>query len=474
LSQNRLVVVLKAGRTVAGSRAAGSHTAALATPDRLTKGLCRQAGIVRAQTLEEMVDVTSLLSRQPLPAGKRVAVLTNAGGPGVLCADALAAAGCEVPELSAGLQAKLRSFVPGHATVCNPIDLVASIDPQLMGDCLKCLLDSDEIDAAVVIYVPRLAGSAPDIARAIHKIGGAVRPQKTLLAVFFAAEQEVAELQQLLEPIPCFRYPESAARALALVRDQAARHMVPELSPEDDRLVTSDARTIVERFLQGCGKAGGWLEAADTQRLLSSCGLTVPAWQIADSQEMAVHAADQIGFPVVVKAVNPQLVHKSAAGGVVLDVRSSADVRDAWRVLAARFAGLTAVLLQRYMPADVEAIIGVKCEVGFGHVIGLGMGGTRAERLKGIEFRLLPLTNRDSYELVRDSPLAEICLTTSGELTACGKAVEKALMGVSTLISAVPEIVELDLNPVALFQSRDSSQVLDARVFVTPTCSVGA
>jgi acyl-CoA synthetase (NDP forming) len=344
---------------------------------------------------------------------------------------------------------------------------VATVDPQLIQRCLRCLIHSDEIDAVVIMYVPRLPGTSLDVARAIQELSGEASSPKTLLAVFFAAEQETVRLQQALEPIPCFRFPESAAGALAIAADLAARQIVPELpSLSDDRLVNSEVRAIIDRFLQDCSESGGWLGAAETQRLLSDIDLPVPDWQIADSQERAVHAAEQIGFPVVLKAVHPHLLHKSASGGVVLDVRSSDEVRDAWRVLNARITGLPAVLVQRYLPGEEEVIIGVKYEVGFGHVIGLGIGGTRSERLRDAEFRLLPLTSHDAYDLVRDSPLAEICLAVSGELTPPGKSVYRALLRISTLISAVPEIRELDLNPVAIFPSRDELHVLDSRAFV--------
>ena len=467
LSRTRPVVLLKAGRTAAGGRAGGSHTAALVTPDRLADGLCRQAGICRVATLQELFELTSILSRQPLPKCKRVAVLTNAGGPGVLCADALSEAGSEVPQFSPALQQELRGFAPRHASVGNPIDLVATVDPQLVSNCLECLLRSDEIDAVVVIYVPRLPGTSSDIARAVRRIGDAARATKTLLAVFLEREEDVARLQQDLEPIPCLRYPESAARALALAADHANRQKAPTLPPLAlSDLATSEARGIVENFLPHRGKAGGWLGVAETQRLLATAGLPIPDWRLADSPEMALRAGEQIGYPVVVKAITPQMLHKSAAGGVTLDIRNSAELSDAWQGLSTRIAGLEGVLVQQYLPGGNEVFLGAKWETGFGHVIGLGTGGVRVERLQDVAFRLLPLTSHDAYDLVRDSTLARICLSADGALTGAGQRLYEALHRLSALIAHVPEIRELDLNPVSLFRAAVPLCVLDARVFV--------
>jgi acyl-CoA synthetase (NDP forming) len=413
-----------------------------------------------------MFDVASLLNRQPLPTGNRVAILTNAGGPGVLCADALAAAGCDVPTFSLPLQEELRRFAPRHSTVSNPIDLVATVDPQLIRHCFECLLESDEIDAVVLMYVPRLPGTSLNIARAIQDIGPA-KSKKTQLAVVFAPEQEVALVQQVIEPIPCFMYPESAAGALAVAVDHAARQAVPDVpSTSADHRDSSDIRASSEQLLKDCDEAGRWLRADETQRLLTDAGFSVPAWQVADSQQAVVDAAQRIGFPVVLKTAVPHILHKSSVGGVVLDVRNSAETRDAWRTLDARFRGLAAVLVQRYQPAEVEAMIGVKRELGFGHAIGLGAGGTSVERRREIEFRLAPLTSREAYQLVRDSPISDLCAAADGQLTAAGRAVHHALLHVSALISAIPEICELDLNPVALSRTSGSLQVLDARVYV--------
>jgi acyl-CoA synthetase (NDP forming) len=359
-----------------------------------------------------------------------------------------------------------------HASARNPVDLVGSVEPQLFAQCLELLLASDEVDSAVILYVPRLPEASLDIARAVCRVHTAAKRTKTVLTVFTEGEQAIARLQQELKGIHCFQDPESAARALALVTQHAGRQSVSELPwVSIDEVAAAQARAMVDRFLAERGAAGAWLAPAEVYPLLSGFHLPVAACQLAGSNETALQAARRIGFPVVMKAVAPSLLHKSAAGGVVLDIRNAGEASDAWHALAARISGLTGVVLQPYLPGDVEAIIGAKWEPGFGHVIGLGTGGTRTERLQQVEFRLLPLASRDAYDLIRDSAFADVCLTVSGQFTATGVAMFEALLRLSALISAVPEIDELDLNPVSLLPPPRWLCVLDARVHVGKPCS---
>lgn len=467
LAKTKTVALLKAGRCEAGQRAAGSHTAALASPDRLADGLCRQAGIARVETLEELLHLASLAGRQPAPRGRRVGVLTNAGGLGVLCVDSLVRQGFQAPEFSTALQAQLRSAVPPHAAVGNPIDLVASVDPRLFGHCLDKLLAGEEVDSVVVLYVPRLKGTSPDIAREIERAHRASSQTKTVLAVFSEQDEALGRLQREVKSIPCFRFPESAARALALAAHSLAAPgagRLPPVSLEDS--APGDARSIVHSFLAR-NREGGWLDPAESFSLLTGFGLPCPTWRVVHSQGQLVQAAEKVGFPVAIKASAPGLVHKSASGGVVLDVRTRQEASDAWTTLSARFPSLSSVLVQQYAPGKSEAIVGVQRTSGFGHVIGLGAGGVSAEQLQRIDFRLLPLESRDAWSLVCDSPFAD--RGSAGEKPGAAMvALHRALLRVAALVAAAPEIDELDLNPLALSPSRPSLLVLDARIHLRP------
>jgi hypothetical protein len=233
---------------------------------------------------------------------------------------------------------------------------------------------------------------------------------------------------------------------------------------------TAEARQIVDQFLAKGSESGGWLGPAQVSRILEGLRLPIPAWQITTSEETLLQAARRIGFPVVMKAIAPGLLHKSAVGGVILDIRNPDEARAAWHALASKISNFAGVLLQQYVPVGDEAIIGVKREPGFGHVIGLGAGGTRTERFQQMEFRLLPLTSRDCYSLIRDSAVAGICVGTSGDLASTGEAICEVLLRLSALVSDIPEINELDLNPVALGPAPRPVCILDARTHVCSQC----
>jgi acetate---CoA ligase (ADP-forming) len=466
VSRSKPIVALKAGRTKAGTRAAGSHTAALAGPDVAAQGLFKQAGIVRVDTLEDLCGTTAVLATQPLPRGRRVAVLTNAGGPAVLCADALESQGFTIPELPAESQAILRRALPPAATVRNPIDLIGTTDPEAFRDCLSHLLASDAADAVVVIYVPRLPGTSPAIAKVMQDCL-AQWPSKTLLAVFMESTEPPRELRDAGQQIPCFRYPEGAARALRGAREYAewlASPTEPLASLSD--VSRAEARQVVESVPGPHAGDGAWLSPQDVHVLLQSVGMPAPSWQIALSKEDAVRYAESIGFPVVVKAVSPTLLHKSACGGVALDLRSASEVRDAYERVSEAAGDLTGALIQEFVPAGREVMVGVKYDPAFGHLISFGLGGVNVEVLRDVHCRLLPLSGRDAEELIRESPALRLLGGTPERPTADFVALKDCLLRVAALVAAVPEIREADFNPVCILPNAQGIRVLDARIYV--------
>lgn len=470
-TRTKPVVALKAGRTGAGERAAGSHTAALASPDAAADGLFWQAGVIRVETLEELFETTALLAQQPLPTGRRVAVLTNAGGPGVLCADALEARGLALPEFSQELQARLRGFLPAEAGVRNPIDLIGGTDPEQFRRCLESLLTSREVDAIVVIYVPRLVDTTPAIEQAVRDCAGATVHDKTVLSVIMEGDRSGTECQSVLRAptIPRFQYPESAARALHAAVHYAewrARPagIVAELGDIDREALQQLPGVVAARS----GSRGGWLPAQEVMLLLECCGLPTPHWSSASSCDEAVAAATKVGYPVVVKALSPTVLHKSESGGVVLDVRNADELCDAYRQVTSRIPDSSAVLIQRLVHGRAEVLIGVNYDPAFGHLIGFGLGGVRVEALRDVRFRLHPLTDRDAEEMIRESLATELLRPHLGRPAGDRDALRDALLRVSKLVTMVPQVRELDLNPVCVLPAGEGVQVLDARVRLEP------
>lgn len=469
-SRSKPIVAIKAGRQTAGMRAAGSHTAALAGPAAAAAGLFRQAGIIGVDSLAELFETTALLSLQPLPAGRRVAVLTNAGGPGVLCADALEANGLTLPEFSQGLQTQFREFLPAEASVSNPIDLIGTTEPKQFRRCLDILLSSSEFDSVIVIYVPRLAHTTPAISAEVQA-SAACGPDKTFLAVFMDSSDDRPTSQANVEYgcapalVPHYRYPEEAARALSRVCEYVDRQRRASLVPEAVAPFSQEDLQELRRIaaLQETSKAS-WLSAEGVLTVLRCCGLATPGWSIAQSDDDVVMAAKSLGYPVVVKALAPAVLHKSDAGGVVLDVRSDDEIRSACRRFRERLPGATAVLVQQYVPEGVETLVGVQRDPQFGHLIGFGIGGTLVEAVRDVHFRLHPLTASDADDLIQES-LASRLLSPQRGRPACDRdALRSALLRVSALLTALPEISQLDLNPLAVLPVGQGIRVLDARI----------
>jgi acyl-CoA synthetase (NDP forming) len=495
VTRTRPVVALKAGQTSAGERAAGSHTAALASPSAAADGMFRQAGVIQVDNLEELFESTAILATQPLPKGRRVAVLTNAGGPGVLGADALEARGLVLPEFSAALQARLRERVPAEAAVRNPIDLIGTTDPEQFRWCLNCVLSSSEVDSVVVMYVPRLADTTTAIEQTVRDCTSSIAHGKTLLTVIMEAEWRRTDWQSVRsvndasvsrtakldtrEPasartdyqsvlhVPCFRYPEGAARALRSAVDYAGWLAQPAGTvPVFDDICADEWRQIPSLVAAQNGDGAGWLPPHEVLALLECWVLPAPPWSSASSADEAVAAAEAIGYPVVVKAISPTVLHKSDVGGVALDLRNADELSEAYRRVRSRIPDSTAVLIQPLVRGCAEVLIGVRHDPAFGHLIGFGLGGVLVEALHDVKFRLHPLTDRDADDLIHESFAAHLLQPHRGRPAGDVAALREALLRVSALVTAMPEIDELDLNPVCVLPEGQGVRVLDARVHI--------
>lgn len=458
------IVVLKGGRTAAGARAAGSHTAALATPHAAAEALFRQSGMIRVDTLQELFEVTAVCAAQPTPAGRRVAVLSNAGGPGVLCADVLESEGLVLPELSGELQAAMRRSLRPEATVRNPIDLVASVDPDEYRCCLQRLLRSDEIDAVIVIYVPRSSGCGPAILQAVRETAAA-EPPKTLLTVFMQTDGLAGNSVEGGRTPPNYLFPEAAARALARAAHYGQWLQTPAGRKREFHDLRPDAaRQTIERAFTRLGERGGWLDPAEAYGVLSAFGLPLAGWRIARTADEAIAAARALAGPVAVKVISPSAVHKSERGGVELNLEGDAAVRDAFQRVTAPFADAQGALVQQYVACGHEALVGVTRDPRFGPLIAFGLGGVQAELLGDLTLRMHPLTDRDAAEMIGQIRSARLLDGYRNARGADKAAIEESLLRVSALVGALPEVVELDLNPVKLLPPGQGARIVDCRI----------
>lgn len=466
LARRKPLLAVKSGRSSAGARATSSHTGALlAASDATVGALFEQAGVIRTDTLHELFNVGALLAAQPVPKGDRVAIVTNAGGPGILCADACQAEGVEVPEPASDLQAELARLLPPASSLRNPIDMVASASAEDYTNTIVTLLEADAYDAVLAIFVPTLAADAAEVATAI-RVAAERFPAVPVAAVFMTGERPPADLRVGGTNVPGYEFPEDAARALAL----AAKHGRWRARPAGTHPllggIDSDrAAAIISHQL---GEDGAWMPAAAVTALLGCYGLPVVPTRVVADAEAAVDAAAELGWPVVLKAIARGLVHKSDVGGVALGLEDPDDVRTAAgrisRALTEAGLELDGLLLQPMAAPGVELIAGVVSDPSFGPVLACGAGGTAAELIQDVAVRITPITDLDAGEMLRSLRTFPALNGYRGAARCDIGAIEDVLLRLSALVDAHPEIVELDLNP--LVARPDGVRILDARVRV--------
>ncbi len=465
IGRRKPIVAVKSGRSSAGARAASSHTGSLASLDVAVDALFHQAGVIRTDTLQEMFDVTSLLANQPLPDGKRVAVLTNAGGPGILAADALASRGLELPEFSEELQGRLRSHLSPEASTRNPVDMIASAGPAQYQACLGELLETDEVDAVMVIFIPAAPEGTDEIVTAIAAGAREHEGTKPLLTVFMHSQGAPSGFREA--GVPSFPFPEAAAGALAAAARYGAWRRRPEGSMvRFDDLEITEARTALEAELGGVSDDGGWLQPDTVDRILSAFGLPIAAAATADSEDEAVAAAAKIEGPVVLKVISPSAVHKSDVGGVALDIQGEEAVRAAYRTVTAAVSDPRGVVVQEFVAGGHEVIVGMTEDPSFGPLIAFGLGGVFVELIGDVAFRIHPLTDLDASEMISQVKSARLLEGYRGGEPGDVPALEETLLRVSALVEALPEIVEMDLNPVKVLPPGRGVRIVDARIRV--------
>ena len=473
VARRKPILAVKAGRTAAGLRAASSHTAALAASDTAVEALFQQAGVIRARTLEEMFDIAGLLANQPLPAGPRVAVVTNAGGPGILATDALADRGLQVPEPPEELRERLRKWLGPAASVANPIDMLASAGPDAYRRTVEAVLRCEAFDAALVIFIPVGLADVEGVAAAIRQAVLAVRQDnvtKPVLACFMGSPGLRTPLSAGPELIPSYRFPEAAAHALARAWEYARWRRRPAGTvPAFEDVEPDRARAVCRDVV---ARGGGWLAPEEVVELLGAFRLPlVPTRRVATPQE-AAEAAQALGFPVVVKLASRTLIHKTEWDGVQLDLRDPAAVEQACQRIrkrlerAGRIGEMEGFVVQPMVSGDIELVVGVTHDPTFGPLVAFGLGGVWVEVLRDVVFRITPLTDVDAEEMLEAIRGHRLLKGYRGRPPADREAIQQLLLRVSRLVEELPEIQELDLNPIKAGPPGQGCLILDGRVRV--------
>ncbi len=464
ITRRKPIIAVKAGRTKAGARAASSHTGALAGLEVATDALLAQCGVIRAESVEELFDLAMAFGTLPMPTGDAVAIVTNAGGPGIIIADACESRGLRVAELSADTRARLRTELPEEASVRNPVDMIASARADDYRFALEQVLRDPGIDAAIAAFVPPLGVRQSDVAEAIVAAREAV-PGKPILAVLMGREglpQGRAELHEA--GIPAYIFPESAARALSAMD----RHRRWLERPEGEVRHFDVDEATAARVLEGVRNAGReHLTVEEVFRVLAAYGIPTAGVREARRADEAASEAEALGFPVVMKILSADVVHKTDVGGVHVDLRTPGEVEEAFDAMVARVreavpdARVDGVLLQRYVTGGREAIVGVTHDPLFGPLVMFGLGGIYVEALGDVAFRVQPVSDVDARDMIDSIRGRKLLEGVRGEPPVDREFAQEVLQRVSQLVGAHPEIVELDVNPLVLLES--GGVAVDAR-----------
>lgn len=459
ITRTKPIIVVKSGRSVSGARAASSHTGSLASSDRAVDALLAQAGVIRAETVEELFDYAMVFGTGRLPASRRVGVLTNAGGPGILAADALEAQGMELPDLAPATVERLRPLFPPYASIRNPLDMVASANPEGYRVALTAMLEDPEIDLVLPIFVPPLGLKQEEVTDVIADVAGRY-PAKPVTPVLMGHEglpQGKAELHAA--GIPAFIFPESAARAMAMTCRYAERMRRVGTEAAPAALDTARLRRLLDGARDEAVASDGKVSEADALALLAAAGIPVAEAAVVGDAKAAVAFADRVGYPVVLKVVSPDVVHKSDVGGVRTGIGNREELASAYREITASVARalpaarITGMLVQRQVNPGMpgrELIAGISRDPAFGPLVMFGLGGVYVEVLGDVVFRLAPIDRVEALAMVDAIRGRRMLDAVRGQPAVDRAALADVLVRLSRLAWEFQEIEEVDMNPLVV------------------------
>ncbi len=467
VTRQKPVIVVKAGKTKAGARAASSHTGALADSEVAINTLLQQCGVIRVPAIEEMFTLGMAFANQPLPAGNRVAVLTNAGGPGILATDALIGYGLVMAALSEQTRQRLREMLPEEASVNNPVDMISTATQDHYQSALEILLQDDQVDAVMVIFVTPILVKSYDVAHRIARVISQF-PQKTVVTCLMGHEGVLSGVEELeRHKIPVYRFPESAARALAAMNDYREFR-----ERREGKIVTFPVdRESAAAAISAARRAGRtMLNNREVQQVLKAYGFRLAEYRLVQDADEAVTFAKHLNNPVVVKVMSGDIIHKTDVGGVQVDLRTGKDIRNAFAEIHKNIkekspgAKIEGFVVQEMIRNARESVLGISRDPKCGPVLMFGLGGIYVEVLQDVAFRIAPITDEDAEEMIRSLRGYPLLQGVRGEAPVNMDKLVENLLRLSQLAMDFPEIKELDMNPIMLSATAEGAKVVDARI----------
>jgi acetate---CoA ligase (ADP-forming) len=469
ISEKKTILGVKSGRTLEGAKAAASHTGALAGSDEVYDSLFTQCGVLRVDTLEELFRLGMAFAKQPLPRGNRVAIVTNAGGPGIMATDNSVRHGLELANLDSKTKSILMADLPPTVSLNNPIDLIGDADESRYQLAMQAVLSDDNVDGVIVICVPQMLTNLEATSKAIAQ--QARFSSKPVFSVYMATGN-IEDSLKILEDaqIPNYRFPEDAARALSAM----AQHFHWRSRPRTEYKHFEDVRKekVQEILIKAKKEHRRFLPEPEAHAVLQAYGFPMLRSKLVRDDVAAVAAAKEIGFPVALKIVSPDIVHKVDVGGVKLNLESEVDVRDAYSELIQQVTSakeniqIWGVLVQEMVRGGKETILGMKRDPHFGALLMFGLGGIYVEVLKDVTFRIAPIRELGAHLMIENIKSIKLLKGYRGEPPSDLEAIAQSLLRLSQLVTDFPEIEEMDINPLIVLPAGSGARVVDARILI--------
>jgi acetyltransferase len=466
VTRRKPIVAIKSGTTSAGSRAVSSHTGTLAGSEKAYDAAFKEVGMIRAGSVQELFDYAMAFARQPVPESDAIAVVTNAGGPGIMASDAIERAGMRLASLTPEIQQKLRAALPAAASVVNPIDVLGDAPADRYALAIEAALGDPNVGMVLVVLTPQTSTQIPETAQALGKL--ARKYQKPTFAAFMGDLAIRPAVEILTEySVPNYQVPERAVAAMAAMWHYRHWLNTPELAVESLAVDRAKVQQVLGRV-----RSEGRVTAGDTEarEILEAYGIPLPRSALARTADEAVAMAEAIGYPVVMKIASPDILHKTDIGGVKLNLTSAGDVRDAFDLIIYRVtrympdATIWGCQVQQMVKGGREVIIGMNRDPQFGPLLMFGLGGVYVEALKDVTFRVAPIDRRQAREMLSEIRAYKLLRGVRGEKPADMEAIADILVRIAQLVSHFPEIVELDINPLLVFEAGKGVLGLDMRL----------
>ncbi len=468
VSKKKPLIILKAGITSAGVKAASSHTGALAGRETSFEAAFKQSGVIRAYTVGDLFNYALAFANQPLPQGPNVAIITNSGGPGIIAADACDKLGLQLTPLHKEIVNGLRKFLPPFASFYNPVDILGDATAERYEKALYAVIQDEKVQGIVVLLTPTAVVDVEGTAKAIANIANLI--DKPILTSFMGKKSIESGSRILMKyHVPNYSSPEHAVSALHAMYQYQVWTKRPEKVYPSFGGVKDKAGDIFKRVKEENREQ---LRDSEVYDILHAYGFSQPKSLMARTSEEAVAAAKGIGYPVVMKIISPQILHKSDIGGVKVNINSKKEVENAFFDITTKVkhvmptAQINGVMIQEMVSSGKEVIIGITRDAQFGHMIMFGLGGIYVEVLKDITFRIVPLSKEDAYEMVRETKVFPLLRGVRGEVEADIEAIEKSLLVLSQMAIEFPQIIEAEVNPLLVKKRGDGVVAIDARFII--------